>query len=135
MHFEFSSLDGDGVDASRVRGRVTVLLFATTFDLNSLAAIRLLDTEIEGTTPRINGVIVMLEPPRNVDLVRTLSESEGKRATFAMADAATLAGEGYFGRIRTVPTFVFLDREGRLVDAFAGIPARTELRSAIERAR
>lgn len=135
VSFEFPRVAGGSIDGASLRGRVTVLLFATSFDLNSLAAIRLLNAELESAVPRVNGVVVVLEPPKNVELVRTLADAEGVRATVAMADAVTLSGEGFFGRIRTVPTFVFLDREGRLVEAFAGVPARTELQSAIGRAR
>lgn len=134
IYFSFGTTEGKVYDSESTRGRVTALLFATTFDLPSQAEARLLDNLQRSHSPRFNAAVVVLEAPKYATLAEVFRTSLGLGFPVAIADAATLAGEGPFGKIEGVPTLVVLDREGREVARLPGLQTVRQMEAAIERA-
>jgi hypothetical protein len=120
LEFAFGTVQGDVVTSETIRGRVTVLLFMTTFDLASQAQAKQLEDLLHLHAPRFNAIGVVMEPPKNAELVRSFGEVLGLSYPIALADEATLAGEGPFGGITSVPSWVILDRDGRTAFVRAG---------------
>ncbi|HSC89185.1 MAG TPA: TlpA disulfide reductase family protein [Polyangiaceae bacterium] len=116
----WGAIDGSMVGGAQLRGRVTVLLFFTTFDMVSQAQAKRLQDVWRLHAPRVNAIGVVLEPPRNVDLARTFASTLGIDYPIVMADSETLAGRGPFAKVRGVPTWVVLDRRGSIRDAHFG---------------
>lgn len=132
--YSFGTIDGKLVTAEFLRGRVTVLLFITTFDLASQAQAKRLEDLSRQHNPRINALAVALEPPQNVELVRTFAQTVEIHYPVAMADSITLGGTGPWSAVRAVPTWVLLDKKGVIVSAFEGSMNPTELETWVGRA-
>lgn len=114
LDFSFAGVEGAPISAGSLRGRVTVLLFATTFDLPSQAEAKRLEDLFRTYAPRINAVLVIMEAPKYVELVRSYRDVLGLSYPVAMADSETMRGNSALGDVRAVPTWVIVDREGRL---------------------
>lgn len=135
VEFSFPAVDGEPVTSESTRGRVTVLLFLTTYDLASqLVASQLADVA-RGFTPRINVAAVALEPPRYAELLPAYRESLSLPYPVVMADFQTQSGEGPFGAIGNVPTLVILDREGRETWRHLGPVSVAEIERRLKSAR
>lgn len=132
--YSFGGVDGQLIGSSAMRGRVTVLLFVTTFDLGSQVQAKRLEGLYRGHAPRLNALAVALEAPRYVDLARSYREILELSYPIAMADPATLSGEGPFGVIRTVPTWVILDRRGVVREVVQGPLSPQELEALVQEA-
>lgn len=118
--FSWGTIDGELIDSSQTRGRLTVLLFMTTFDLSSQEqAKRLQDLQVFHK-PRINAVGVMLEAPRNIDLVRTFRDSIGITYPITLFSTELLKSSSWGPVVHGIPTWVFLDREGRIAAVHEG---------------
>lgn len=128
LDFSFAGIDGSAVDSSSMRGRVTVLLFVTTFDVASQAQAKRLEDVYRQHAPRINAVAVVLEAPRYVDLARSFRDVLGLNYSIAMADKTSLAGHPQLKHVGAVPGWIFLDRSGRVSSVASGAlsPARLE---------
>jgi hypothetical protein len=128
--FSLVTVAGEPVDAASLRGRPTVVLVFTSYDVTSqLVAARI--EELRHTfRPRINALGVALEPPKNAMLVEAFAASMGLGFPVAMADHALLQGRGPFGSVQVIPVVLVLDRRGRPVWRGVG-PVETE---AIKRA-
>lgn len=113
MRFNFGTTEGKLFNSDTTRGRSTAILFATTFDMASQAQAKHLDEVVRSHKPRANAGVVILEAPKYVVLAEAFRTTLGLSYPVALADPATLAGDGPFGRIEGVPTLVVLDREGR----------------------
>jgi hypothetical protein len=111
--FAFGVLDGSVFTAENTRGRVTVLLFATTYDLPSQIAARRLDEVLHQHQPRFNAACVVLEAADNAVLVETFRDSLRLSYPVAIADVVELRASTAFSEIDRVPTAVLLDRRGR----------------------
>lgn len=133
--YSFGAPDGRVIDERAMRGRVTVLLFATTFDIASQEQARRLDVIHRTYEPRLNVLCVMLEPPRNIELVRTFRQMLELSYEVVMAGPELLGGQGPFGDVRAVPSWVVLDRRGELVAAHAGPLTDRDLRRLVDRGR
>jgi len=107
------------VSSEELRGRATVLLFVTTFDLASQAEAKHLEDLYRTHKPRINAVAVVMEAPKYAPLARSFAEVLGLSYPVALADDATRQGRGPFGVISSVPSWVILDRDARPVFAHA----------------
>lgn len=127
LGFVFGTADGEVLTSEKVRGRVTVLLFLTTFDLSSQVQAKYLEDLHRSHAPRFNAVAVVMEPPKNAELVRSFGEVLGLSYPVALADEGTLNGAGPFGAITSVPTWIVLDRDVRAVFAAAGALRPREL--------
>lgn len=111
--FAFGVLDGTVFTSENTRGRVTVLLFATSYDLPSQIAARRVDEVRSRHQPRFNAVCVVLEAADNAVLVETFRDSLRLGYPVAIADVVELRASTAFSKIDRVPTVVLLDRRGR----------------------
>jgi hypothetical protein len=73
----------------------------------------------------------VLETAEYATLADAFRESLELAYPVAMADAATLAGDGPFGEIGSIPTTVVLDRGGREVWRKAGVAEAREIEAAL----
>jgi hypothetical protein len=111
--FAFGVLDGSVVTHESTRGRVTALLFVTTFDLPSQAAARRLAEVQRRHVPRFNAAAIAIESAENATLVGVFRESLALPYPVAIADQVELRASPAFGDIDRVPTLILLDRDGR----------------------
>jgi hypothetical protein len=104
--------DGSRLGSEETRGRVTVLIFVTTYDMGSQIVVREVADLFRRHVPRFNAGVVVLEPPRNAPLAEAFAAALELPFPLAMADPATLEGRGPFGEVIGVPTMVVLDATG-----------------------
>lgn len=121
LEFAFGVLDGTVLTAESTRGRVTALLFVTTFDLPSQAAARRLAEVQARHVPRFNAAAVALESAENATLVGVFRDTLSLPYPVAIADRVELQSSSAFGAVDRVPTLVVLDRTGRAVRSHVGI--------------
>jgi hypothetical protein len=132
--FTLGNIDGSELSSDTTRGRTTVLLFVTTYDLPSQAQAQLLRDVLSTHKPVANAAIVMMEPPRAAPLAQVWADSIGVKLPIAMASPALLAGDSQLGRIVGVPTLLVLDRRGRLIVRSEGATSRAVISDALARA-
>jgi hypothetical protein len=118
--FAYGVPGGGSLDSASTRGRVTALLFVTTFDLPSQVMARRLDEALRTHRPRINAGAVAIEAPNAAPLVDVF------RSTLGLGYPVGLTGSGAenagaFGTIDRVPTLIVLDARGREVRREAGV--------------
>jgi hypothetical protein len=80
---------------------------------------------------RATGAFVVLEAEDYAPLAATFGDALALTLPVAMADRATLAGEGPFGRIDRIPLLVVLAADGREASRHAGVLTRTEIETAL----
>jgi hypothetical protein len=134
LAYAFGTTDGSVVSSETTRGRVTVLLFLTTFDLASQAQAKHLEQLYRRHAPRFNAIAVVMEPPKYAELARSFGDVLGLSYPVALADEGTLSGAGPFGAVTSVPSWVVLDSEARAVFAQAGALAPRDLEKTIRAA-
>lgn len=134
VDFGFSAPGGEVVDSASTRGRATVLVFITTFDVASQIATRLLSDVVRNFVPRSNALGIVFEDPEYEALLPAYRETLELPFPVAMADFATRSGQSAFGTVNVIPTFVVLDRQGRQTWRRDGPATRRELDEALRRA-
>jgi hypothetical protein len=130
VQFAFGTVDGGELSSDTTRGRTTLLLFVTTYDLPSQGEALLLREVVSTYKPRLNAGIVMMEPPQSAALAQVWRDSLKLDLPVAMASPSLLAGESPLGRVAGVPTLLVLDRRGRLVTRREGGLSRAEIEQA-----
>jgi hypothetical protein len=113
LRFTYTAIDGRAISTETLRNRISVIGFLTTYDMASQQQARYLALLERHHTPRINVAVLMLEAPENLPLVEAFATSLGLKCPVAIADSATIAGEGPFTGLHHVPSVVILDRAGR----------------------
>jgi hypothetical protein len=113
VEFAFGVLDGSVVSHESTRGRVTALLFVTTFDLPSQAAARSLADVQRRHVPRFNAAAIAIESAENATLVGVFRDALALPYPVGIADQVELRASPAFGDIDRVPTLILLDRNGR----------------------
>jgi hypothetical protein len=113
--YNYPTPEGQVVSSKDLLGRDTVLLFITTYDAVSLAAVRRLIDLLHVRKPRFNILLVVLEPPQNSPLVAVFRDSLESDISVVLSDQQTLEGQGPFGDVRIVPGVVLLDRDAKIV--------------------
>lgn len=113
VSFSYPTIDGGTLSTNDVAGRFTVLGFVATYDDKSHAQARFLSVVVRRHVPRINAGIVVLEPEENRLLIETFAKVLEAPYPVAIADEATIAGNGPFVGLHHVPSVVILDPEGR----------------------
>ena len=131
LHFSFEALDGKPLTSESLHGRITVVAFLTTYDFPSQAEARFLTSIARRHTPRLNVAALILEAPENRPLVEAFTSALGLPYPVALADSATIAGEGAFAGLHHVPSIVILDREGREAYRHVGLIEEAALDQAI----
>ena len=134
--FAFGTTQGEELSAESVRGRVTCLLFVTTFDLASQIAAKRLNQLLHAHTPRINAAAVVLEAAKYAPLADVFRSSLELSYPVAIADLPTLQTSSTFGdEVSTVPALLILDAEGREVQRRSGTFTVEELDAWLSRAQ
>ena len=131
--FAYPTIDGGVIRSSHLRGRMTLVVHVTTYDTASQAQARIVQGVLRKHAPRINALLVALEPPRHKMLVEAFVQSLGLTYPAGLADADTIAGRGPFEGLQHVPSLVLLDRQGRERWRRLGLVAESELRRVLER--
>lgn len=127
IEYRFPGIDGQVVDSMSHRGRVTVLLFVTTFDLASQAQAQRLEDLYRSHVPRLNAVAVVMEAPRHVDLARSFREVLNLHYEVAIADRQAVARQGALRVVQQVPAWVVVDAKGTVRAAAVGGVSPQEL--------
>ncbi len=135
LSYTIPSITAGQIDSSFHRGRVTVLLFITTFDVFSQAEAQRLEDLFHSATPRINAAAIIMEPPKNLELAQAFVDVLHLSYPVGMAAPHELERQGVLGKIKTVPAWLILDKHGRLVGSGAGTFSLKDLESAVARAR
>lgn len=136
IQFSYPTLDGQMLSTSSVAGRYTVLGFVTTYDqVYSQAQARYLSTLVKKYAPRINAGLIVLEPQENRVLVEAFVKVLAPPYPVAMADEATIRGEGPFTDVREVPTLVILDQLGREVWRHRGLVSNDQIKAVLDALR
>ncbi len=135
LQFAFGTTDGEEVSNATTRGRVTVLVFVTTFDLGSQVVAKRLDQVMRTHHPRINAAAVVLEAPNHAPLAEAFRSALELSYPVALADLPELAQNSGLGEVRSVPTVLVLNGEGREIARNIGVCTVSSLESWIARAQ
>jgi hypothetical protein len=134
LSFALGTTNGEEVTSEGTRGRVTVLVFVTTFDLASQVVAKRLDEVARTHRPRINAAAVVLEAPKYAPLAQAFGEALELSYPVALADTPMLAQNSGLGEVRSVPTVLVLNGEGREILRKYGTCTVSELESWVARA-
>ncbi len=129
--FSCIDLKGNTVSTATVEGRVTVLLFLTSYDPASTAEAEFLRDISHTHAPRINVVAFSLEREENRPLMEGFAAAAKLEYPICIADAETIAGRGTFAGMNSVPSVMILDRTGRARYRYIGLQKPEELEAAI----
>ena len=135
QRYVFGTTDGEEVSSEGMRGRVTALVFVTTFDLASQVAAKQLNHALHTHQPRINAAAVVLEAAKYAPLADVFRSSLQLSYPVALADLATLAQNSTLGEVHSVPTVLVFDAQGREVLRKYGAFTSEELDGWLTRAR
>lgn len=133
QRYVFGTTDGQELSAETFRGRVTVLLFVTTFDLASQLAAKQLNQVLHTHRPRINAAAVVLEAAKYAPLADVFRSTLELSYPVAIADLELLQRSSTLGEVRSVPTLIILDAQGREVLRRSGTFSPQELERFIAR--
>lgn len=132
--FVYGTPNGEELGSDQTRGRVTAILFVTTFDLSSQVMARRLDEVVRSHRPRVNAAAIALEAPDHAPLVEVFRTTLGLGYPVGLTMTGGVQHEGPFGLIDRVPTLVVLDRHGREVTRRFGNLTNEELEEALRSA-
>ncbi|HYQ28978.1 MAG TPA: TlpA family protein disulfide reductase [Polyangiaceae bacterium] len=135
QRYVFGTTEGEELSAEGMRGRVTALLFVTTFDLASQLAAKQLNQALHTHTPRINAGAVVLEAPKYAPLADVFRSSLKLSYPVAIADLQLLVQNSTLGEVHSVPTLIIFDAQGREVLRKYGAFTSEELDGWLTRAR
>jgi hypothetical protein len=135
QRYVLGTTEGEEVSAETMRGRVTALIFVTTFDLASQVAAKQLNQALHTHVPRINVAAVVLEAPKYATLADVFRSSLRLSYPVAIADLDLLARNSTLGEVRSVPTLIILDKHGREISRHYGAFSNQELDDWLTRAR
>jgi peroxiredoxin len=134
ISFAFGTTDGGEFSSRGTRGRATLVLFVTTYDLPSQLQARRLDDLLRRFRPRANAGAVVLEAPKYAVFADAFRSTLSLSYPVAIADDDTRERHGPFGRVDRVPTLVILDRDGREVWRKSGVVSTKEIETELTRA-
>ena len=132
LQFSYEAMDGTVLSTESLSKRVTVIGLFTTYDVPSQVVARFLASLSRSHTPRLNVAALMLEGPVNKPIVVAFAASLSLPYPVALADAATIAGEGPFAGLHHVPSVVILDKEGREAWRHVGFVDQVRLEAAVK---
>lgn len=131
VRFAFETIDGKPLTTESIAGRISVIGFVASYDIASQAQARFLTGLLKRHVPRINVAILVLEPPQNLPMVEAFVGALRLPYPAALADAATIAGQGPFAGLHHVPSVVILDREGHERWRHVGLIEENEMEVAV----
>jgi hypothetical protein len=134
VQFAYGTPQGEVLSSDTTRGRVTMLLFVTTFDLPSQLMAKRVEVVVRRHRPRANAGAIALEAPNQAPLVDVFKTSLGLSYPVALTNTTRVDEKGPFGAIDQVPVLVVLDSRGVEVARAEGIVSEDELDQALRRA-
>jgi hypothetical protein len=134
QRYVFGTTDGQELSAESMHGRLTALLFVTTFDLASQVAAKRLNQVLHTHRPRFNAGAVVVEAAKYAPLADVFRSTLELSYPVAIADLATMEQNSTLGEVRSVPTLILLDAEGRELLRKTGSFSVEELTSWLVRA-
>jgi hypothetical protein len=132
--FAYGTPRGEEVGSASTRGRVTALLFVTTFDLPSQLMARRLEEVVKRHRPRANAAAIALEAPNSAPLVEVFRSTLGLSYPVALGSSSAMDHDGPFGTLDRVPTLIVLDARGREVAREAGVVSAEAVAALLSRA-
>jgi hypothetical protein len=141
LQFAFGTTDGQEVTSENTRGRVTVLVFVTTFDLASQVVAKRLNQVFRTHHPQIHAAAVVLEAPKYAPLADVFHSALELSYPVALADspglvdAPALASNSNIGAVSAVPTVLVLDGAGREIVRRPGLCTVHDLESWVAQAQ
>ncbi len=133
VSFEFDSLDARPVTSAALRGKVSVLVFVTTWDLLSQAQVGYVVQMAKHDGDQVNYVLVALQDRADRELVEEYGRTLKVTFPVALGDPASRVGQGPLGDVHMIPTVVIVDSEGRLRWKHVGLAKNDVLRGALSR--
>ena len=134
IEYLYGTPSGETLSSENTRGRVTALLFVTTFDLPSQLMAKRLDAVARRHRPRINAGAIALEAPNNAPLVEVFKTSLGLSYPVGLTNRTLVSENGPFGAVDQVPILVVLDSRGVEVARAEGVVSEPEIDQALTRA-
>jgi len=134
VRFTYGTPQGEVLSSETTRGRVTVLLFVTTFDLPSQLMAKRVEAVVRRHKPRANAGAIALEAPNQAPLVDVFKTSLGLSYPVALTNSTRVDETGPFGAVDQVPVLVVLDSRGVEVARAQGVVSEEELDQALSRA-
>lgn len=126
-----ANTNGTSVSSSDFLGRTTIIVFVTTHDAAAQIAVNKLESCLHALTRRANAAAIAMEPPDHVLLVQTFHDALHLTYPVLMPDPATLAGEGPFGHVEAVPTWIVFNSSGSEIWRGVGVNSFPRLREAL----
>lgn len=134
--FQFEPDEGSShpeiFDAASTRGRATLVLLVTTFDMGSQLMAQRVNQLLHTHVPRINAGAVVMEPPKYGLFADAYRDGLKLDYPVVLADHATLEGRGPFGIVEHIPTLLVLDKAGREVARFLGPVEESDIVGSLE---
>jgi hypothetical protein len=134
VRFAYGTPQGEVLSSETTRGRVTMLLFVTTFDLPSQLMAKRVEAVVRRHRPRANAGAIALEAPNQAPLVEVFKTSLGLSYPVALTNSTRVDERGPFGAVDQVPVLVVLDSRGVEVARAQGVVSEEELEQALTRA-
>lgn len=135
LAFSFDSLDDRPVSSVAAKGKVAVITFVTTWDLQSQAQVNFLTSMSKHDGGKVFYAVVATQDQADRELIEAYAKALAIDFPVALADAETMAGRGPFADVSQIPTTMILDREGTVVWRKTGIAKSDELRDVMSRLR
>jgi hypothetical protein len=120
VNFTYRTRGGVVFSSEATRGRATVVVLVTTYDLGSQLLLRRVDEALHAHKPRANAGAVVMEPPKYEVLLETYAEAMNLSFPIVLSDLPTREGRGPFGQIDYLPVLLVLDQQGRVVARHEG---------------
>jgi hypothetical protein len=132
--FAFDSLDARPVSSESIKGKVAVLVFVTTYDWASQAEVDFVVPIAKHDDPKVTFALVALQSRSDRELVEHYCETLNVTFPTALADVPSASAAG-FGEVRSVPTLIVVDANGKMVFRKEGIVKGDEIRRVIDVAK
>ena len=130
----YGTPQGEEFGSETTRGRVTAILFVTTYDMPSQVVARRLEAVVRRHRPRANAGAVVLEEPDHAPLADVFRSSLELSYPVAMTTTPGVQHEGPFGLVDRIPTLVVLDTRGREITRRSGSLSEEEIEEALKSA-
>jgi thiol-disulfide isomerase/thioredoxin len=116
-----------------LRGKVTLVTFFATWCMPCMLEVPVLNALEHELSPRGFEVVAIGMDLEGAKVLDPFVRGAQPSYRVLLADDAIRRGRSPFGEVRQIPTTFLLDREGRIVLAYAGVVAREILRERILR--
>ncbi|MEZ4302052.1 MAG: hypothetical protein R3B70_44390 [Polyangiaceae bacterium] len=131
--YAFRTTEGGLFTSADMHGRFTVIAFVATHDLISQAQVKVLGLVQRDHVPRVNVAAVLLGPPENDPIAVAYGQSLHASFPIGISDLESVASSRAFSAVRSVPSVVILDRDGRVVMRHAGAMDEKPLNDELSR--